>query len=310
MITYYKNTETGLEKIDGVVNNCWMNVIDPTPEDIQILVDLGLPQDFVTYPLDLDERARTEKEDNGVTLIILRIPYFQGVKVDIPYTTIPLGVVMTDRFIVTICRSPNEILNELSSGRMRGLSTGKRNRFVLRILLSTASKFLMHLREINKVVESIEDRLQRSLRNKELTELLKYQKSLVYFATALKMNELLLERLQRSQLFHMFPDDEDLLDDVITETQQAIEMVNISSNILVSMMDAFASIIANNQNGVMKFLASATIVMGIPTIVTSFFGMNVALPFDDHPLAFVFVIAIFFVMMVIVTWIFWRRDWF
>lgn len=163
MITYYKNTETGLEKIDGVVNNCWMNVIDPTPEDIQILVDLGLPQDFVTYPLDLDERARTEKEDNGVTLIILRIPYFQGVKVDIPYTTIPLGVVMTDRFIVTICRSPNEILNELSSGRMRGLSTGKRNRFVLRILLSTASKFLMHLREINKVVESIEDRLQRSL---------------------------------------------------------------------------------------------------------------------------------------------------
>ncbi len=310
MITYLKNTEAGLEKMDGLVNNCWLNVIDPTPEDIQTLVELGIPQDFSTYPLDMDERARTEKEDNGIILIILRIPYFQGVKVDIPYTTIPMGIIITERFIVTICRWPNEIISEMSSGRMRGLSTGKRNRFVLRLLLSTANKFLMYLREINKVVDSLEDRLQLSLRNKELTELLKYQKSLVYFATALKMNELLLERLQRSQLFHMFPDDEDLLDDVMIETQQAIEMVNISSNILVSMMDAFASVISNNQNAVMKFLASATIVMSIPTIVTSFFGMNVNLPFEDYPLAFLVIIGIFIVLMVVVILIFWKRDWF
>lgn len=310
MITYFKNTEVGLEKMDGLVNNCWVNVIDPTPEDIQIITDLGIPQDFVTYPLDLDERSRTEKEDNGITLIILRIPYFQGVKVDIPYTTIPMGIIIADSFIVTICRSPNEIISELSSGRLRGLSTGKRNRFVLRLLLSTANKFLMYLREINKVVDTLEDRLQLSLRNKELTELLKYQKSLVYFATAIKMNELLLERLQRSQLFHMYPDDEDLLDDVMIETQQAIEMVNISSNILVSMMDAFASVISNNQNAVMKFLASATIVMSIPTIVTSFFGMNVDLPFGDYPFAFLIIISIFVIMMIIVVLIFWRRDWF
>lgn len=310
MITYFKNTEAGLEKMDGLVNNCWMNVIDPTPEDIQTLTELGIPQDFVTYPLDMDERARTEKEDNGVILIILRIPYFQGVKVDIPYTTIPMGIIITERFIVTICRSPNEIISEMSSGRLRGLSTAKRNRFVLRLLLGTANKFLMYLREINKVVDTLEDRLQLSLRNKELTELLKYQKSLVYFATALKMNELLLERLQRSQLFHMYPDDEDLLDDVMIETQQAIEMVNISSNILVSMMDAFASVISNNQNAVMKFLASATIVMSIPTIVTSFFGMNVNLPFEEYPLAFLVIIGIFIVLMVVVIMIFWKRDWF
>ena len=175
---------------------------------------------------------------------------------------------------------------------------------MLRLLFSAANKYLMHLREINKTVDALEDQLQLSMRNKEVLDPLKYQKSLVYFTTALRTNEIVLERLQRTQMFKMYPDDEDLLEDVITENQQALEMVNISSSILSSMMDAFASIISNNLNVVMKFLASITIVMSIPTIVTSFFGMNVALPFQSDPFASVFIIIIFMLISAGVIWVF------
>ncbi len=310
MITYYKNTENGLERLDEAINNCWINVVNPTANEIDMLRRMGLPADFITYPLDVDERPRSEREDDGTLLILIRIPYFQGVKVDVPYSTIPLAMIITERYIVTVCRYENDIINEIASGRMRGLSTAKRNRFVLRVLLATAARYLACLREINRVTEGLEDQLQASMKNKEVLELLKYQKSLVYFTTALKSNELMMERLQRSQFFHMYPDDEDLLEDVITENQQAIEMVNISNNILSSMMDAFASIISNNLNVVMKFLASVTIVMSIPTIVTSFFGMNVALPFAERAYAYLIVIAIFVIISIIVVFIFMRRDWF
>ncbi len=310
MISIYKSTEFGLEKVNDYVNNCWINVVDPTPEEIIHLQGLGLPADFVTYPLDIDERSRTERDDDGKILIVLRIPYFRGENVDIPYGTIPLGIVMTDRHIFTICRYTNEIIDELSSGRMRGLSTGKRNRFVLRVLLATANKYLSFLREINRQVDEREDALERSMANKEVMQLLKYQKSLVYFTTALRSNELMLERLQRSQLFHMYADDEDLLDDVIIENQQAIEMTNISSNILSSMMDAFASIISNNLNVVMKFLTSVTIVMSIPTIITGFFGMNVDIPGATHSLAYMTIFLAIVMVSGVVVLIFNKRQWF
>ena len=142
MITIYKSTTNGLEKLEQVVDGCWIDVVDPTTDEIQQLTALNIPQDFVTYPLDIDERARIEREDDGKILIVLRIPYFQGIKVDIPFVTIPLGVVLTDNFILTVCRRESEVLQEFTSGRLRGFSTGKRNRFLLRILLFAASQFL------------------------------------------------------------------------------------------------------------------------------------------------------------------------
>ena len=310
MITIYKNTEFGLEEIPEIVNGCWLNAIDPSSDEIEFLVSQGIVQDFITYPLDLDERPRTEREDDGKQLILIRIPYYDGVKADIPYITIPLGIILTDRFMVTVCRRKNDILQEFASGRVRGFSTSKRNRFVLRLLLANASRYLFYLREINKITDVLEDTLTASMRNKEVFELLKYQKSLVYFTTALKSNELMLERLQRSQLFKQYPDDEDLLEDVITENQQAIEMVNISGSILSSMMDAFASIISNNMNIVMKFLTSMTIVMSIPTIVTSYFGMNVPIPLADQNWAYLGIIGLFLAISIVVIIIFLRRDWF
>ncbi len=309
MITIYKNTESGLSILTEPVQGCWIHLEDPTPQEIQTISDLGIPQDYLTYPLDLDERARTERE-NGDLLVILRIPYYQGAQADIPYITIPLGIVLTDKFLITICKYKNEIIDDFTCGRVRNLSTAKRNRFLLRLLHACANHYLQNLRTITKTVDYLEDQLQKSTRNREVLELLKYQKSLTYFTTALKSNELMLERLDRSQLFKAYPDDEELLDDAITENMQAIEMTSITSNILSGMMDAFASIISNNLNGVMKFLAAITIVFSLPTIVASFYGMNVQLPLQDHPLAFVFTIAVSFALCVIVIIIFIKRDWF
>ena len=136
MITIYKNTEFGLELISEIVPGCWINVIDPTTDEIEFVVSQGVPQDFITYPLDLDERPRTEREDDGKLLILIRIPYFEGSKVDVPYITIPLGIILTDKYLITVCKRQNDILQEFASGRVRGLSTGKRNRFMLRLLLA------------------------------------------------------------------------------------------------------------------------------------------------------------------------------
>ena len=240
---------------------------------------------------------------------MLRVPLFNGKNADIPYTTIPLGIILTDQYLVTVCKQENSIMQDMVRGRARGLSTPKRHRFILRLLLLTATTYLNYLREITKTVDVLEDQLQLSTRNREVYELLKYQKSLTYFTTALKSNELMMERLERSSLFKTYPEDEDLLDDVLTENQQAIEMTNITSNILSSMMDAFASIISNNLNAVMKFLASITIIVSLPTLISSFYGMNVRLPFMDQPWAFVFTVVLAVVITVAVGLFFAKKDW-
>ena len=306
MITIYKSIEHELCTIPDPVVGSWLNVVQPTPEEISRLIELGIPHDYITYSLDIDERARSERE-NGEHLILLRVSYFVGESADIPYITIPLGIVLTDHYIVTICRQENEVVQELM--RLKDLSTVKRNRFVLRLLLRAATRYLTHLRQITKAVDALEDQLQLSTRNKEVLALLKYQKSLTLFTTALKSHELMMKRLQQSQMFRAFEEDEDLLEDVLTETQQAIEMTNISSNILSNMMDAFASIISNNLNTVMKFLASITIIVSLPTLITSFYGMNVKLPLDDRALAYLGILFLTVAVTAVVGIIFWKRDW-
>lgn len=309
MITILRSTPSGLETTDHLVEGCWVNVVNPSPEECESLqVTLDVPPDFITYPLDLDERARSERED-GATLIILRVPLYEGPDADVVFSTVPLGIILTETCIVTICRVANGVIDGLLAGRPRGLSTAKRIRFLLYLLRTTATMYLTHLREIDRTVDILEDRLERSLQNREVLELLRYQKSLTYFTTALKSNELLLQRLQRSHLFHAFPEDAELLEDVLTEVQQAIEMTNISSNILSQMMDAFASIISNNLNVVMKILALLTIVMSIPTMVASFYGMNVDLPMQESPHAFGLTITISTLLAMLVVAVFIKARW-
>lgn len=310
MINIYKNVDNGLELMRDVVVNCWINMIDPNPEELSQVSSFGIPPDFLTYSMDADERPRTEREDDGTMLILLKVATNKGQSADVPYSTATLGIILTDRYIITVCKEPIDILQDFSNGKIKGLRTGKRNRFVLRLLLSNAAMFLNYLKAINKTVDQLEDKLQESMRNKELLELLKYQKSLVYFTTALKSNELMMERLKRGQFFNMYPDDEDLLEDVLTENQQAIEMTTISTNILNGMMETFASIISNNLNVVMKFLTSVTIVLALPTLITSFFGMNVSLPFESSPQAYLLILAICMAGAAAIVFVFFKRDWF
>ena len=308
MLTIYKTTEQGLEQLDSMANGTWVKVVDPTPEEIQQLVDWGIEADYINYSLDLDEMPRMER-DEDYTFILLRIPHSQ-LDNDIPYITIPLGILIKGNTIVTICRYDKEIFKILANGKYRLLKTGKRYRFALYIFLETATRYLMHLREINRKTEAIEDQLQKSTRNREVLELLKYQKSLTYFATALRSNEVMMERVQRTQIFNYYEDDQDLLEDVLTENQQAIQMTSINTEILSSMMDAFASIISNNLNGVMKALAAITIIINVPAVVAAFYGMNVTLPGEGHQYAFLIVLGISFTLTALATFIFYKRDWF
>jgi magnesium transporter len=308
MLTIYKTTEQGLEQLNSMANGSWVKAVDPTPEEMQQLVTWGIDADYINYSLDLDEMPRMER-DEDYTFILVRIPHRQPDS-DIPYTTIPLGIMIKGNIIVTICRYDKEMFKVLANGKYRLLKTGKRYRFALYIFLETATRYLTHLREINRMTESIEDQLQKSTRNREVLELLKYQKSLTYFATALRSNEVMMERVQRTQIFNYYEEDQDLLEDVLTENQQAIQMTNINTEILSSMMDAFASIISNNLNSVMKALAALTIILNLPGIVAGFYGMNVTLPGASHPMAFQAVIGVAVGLTAVATYIFYKRDWF
>lgn len=307
MLTIYKTTTEGLEQLGSMANGTWIKAIDPTPDEIEKLVNWGVDLDYINYSLDLDETPRIERDDD-FTFILLRIPHRQPDE-DIPYTTIPLGIMILGNTIVTICRYDKEMFQVIADGKYRAMKTGKRYRFALYIFLESSVRYLAHLREINRMTELVEDQLQKSTRNRELLELFKYQKSLTYFATALRANEVMMERVQRMQIFNYYEEDQDLLEDVLTENQQAIQMTNISTEILSGMMDAFASIISNNLNGVMKALAALTIILNLPSIVAAFYGMNVALPGEGSPFAFLSVIGIAVGLTALATYIFYRRDW-
>ena len=309
MLTIYKTTEQGLEQLDSLANGTWVKAVDPTAEEIQQLVDWGIDADYINYSLDFDEMPRMER-DEDYTFILIRIPHSQP-NTDVPYITIPLGIMIKGNTIVTICRYDKDMFKVLANGKYRLLKTSKRYRFALYIFLETATRYLTHLREINRMTEAIEDQLQKSTRNREVLELLKYQKSLTYFATALRSNEVMMERVQRTQIFNYYEEDQDLLEDVLTENQQAIQMTGIATEILSGMMDAFASIISNNLNGVMKALAALTIIVSLPGTVAGFFGMNVMLPLSDsNPIAFLVVFGIALSLTAVATYIFYKRDWF
>lgn len=308
MLHIYKTTENGLELFDTIANGAWVNVVDPTPEEIEKLVNWGMEMDYVNYSLDQDEMARMER-DEDYTFILLRIPMYQPDS-DIPYNTVPLGIMILGNKIITVCRYDSDIFKSLTNGKYKQLKTGKRYRLTLYIFLEAAARYLNLLRDINRATEAVEDRLQKSTQNRELLELLKYQKSLTYFATALRSNEVMMERVQKTQLFNYYEEDQDLLEDVLTENQQAIQMTSIATEILSGMMDAFASIISNNLNVVMKALAALTIILNVPTIVASFYGMNVSIPGEGSPLAFLTVVGLSLGLTAMATFIFYKRNWF
>jgi len=292
MLEIFKTVNGELVRMDHFEDGVWVNLTNPNEEEInRVCEGLKVDAEYVRAALDEEERARIES-DNGQTLIIVDIPIDEKEGDKTIYVTIPLGIIVIKENIITVCLRENPILRDFINNRVKSFYTFFKNRFILQILYKNATNYLYYLRLIDKESTRIEHDLHKSMRNKELIQLLDLQKTLVFFSTSLKSNELVLEKMLRFEYIKKYPDDTDLLEDVIIENKQAIEMANIYSNILSSTMDAFASIISNNLNIVMKFLTSVTIVMSIPTMVSSFFGMNVNLPFSNIGGAFYIILLI------------------
>jgi len=288
----------------------WIHLENPSPEEIeQIVKKYNLEEDFITDLQDADENARVEW-DEGALLTILRVPiYYKHRSAKISFATAPIGIISTEDKLITVSFYDNEILTQYLEGKHRPFNITQQS-FLLNINLRTAIYFLKFLKEINRRNNLIEDELHQSMRNKELIRLLRMEKSLVYFNTALKSNEIILERLQRTRWLLNDPDAEDMIEDVIIENKQAIEMANIYSSILSGMMDAFASIISNNLNVVMKFLTSITIIISVPTLIVSIYGMNVPLPFQDSNMAFAVIMGIAVLISLILVLIFIHKKYF
>lgn len=276
MIKIYKTVDGKIQEIETIEKNSWINMVNPTEEELQFITrELEVEPDFLRAALDEEEISRVELEDNNQALITIDVPVIEKDTKMVLYTTIPVGIIQTEENIITVCLRGNTLIDDFAKGRVKNVYTNLKTRFIFQILYRVASRFLVYLRHINRMSTDIERQLHISMKNKELIQLLDLEKSLVFFSTSLKANQGVLEKLERGRIIKLYEEDKELLEDVLIEVQQAIEMSNIYANILSGTMDAFASIISNNLNIVMKILTSLTILMAIPTMIASFFGMNV-----------------------------------
>ena len=289
MIRIFKTEDGAMHEKEEMQPGCWIALTNPTASEIIDIADTyQIDPDHLRAPLDEEERSRIEVEDNY-----------------------PLAIITTKDVLITVCLEETPVLTSFMDGRVRDFHTFMKTRFILQILYKNATQFLQYLRIIDKKSEVIERKLHQSQKNEELIELLELEKSLVYFTTSLRSNEVVLEKLLRIEKIKKYPEDTDLLEDVIVENKQAIEMANIYSGILSGTMDAFASVISNNLNIVMKFLATVTIVLSIPTMIASFYGMNVnshGMPFADSPYGFAIVLGLTLLLSLFVAYIFNKKD--
>lgn len=311
MVKILKTTDNGVLQIEDYEDGCWIAMTNPTAEELQdVSTKYNIAPDDLRASLDEEERSRIEVEEN-YALILVDIPTIEERNDKDWYGTIPLGIILCDKAIVTVCLEDTPVLTSFMDGRVRNFYTYMKTRFIFQILYRNATLYLNYLRIIDRRSDAIEQKLHEATRNRELIELLELEKSLVFFTTSLKSNEVVLEKLLKSTAIKKYPEDEDLIEDVIVENKQAIEMANIYSGILNGTMDTFASVISNNQNIVMKFLATITIVLSIPTMIASFYGMNVnteGMPFADMKWGFVIVIGISLVISLIIAMIFRKKD--
>lgn len=282
----------------------WINMISPSEDEIMdVCKNLKINEDFIRYALDYEEKARIDvEEDDNTILFIIDVPIREREGDSLIYTTMPIGIIFVrDDYLITVSIKENSIIQDLKKNDMRNIITYKKSRFLLQILYSNASMYLNLLKKINKETEIAESILKNSMKNRALLKLLNLEKSLVYFTTSLKSNEVVMEKTMRGKIIKLYEEDEDILEDSIIENKQAIEMAKIYSDILNGTMDAYASIISNNLNGVMKFLTSITIILSIPTMIASFWGMNVPVPFQDNPYGFPILIGISIIVSIIAT---------
>lgn len=316
MYKIVKSSDNSLDELEisTLEKGSWIDAVAPSEEELQeIAAATNIQMDFLTAALDEEEKSRIEIEDDQI-LVLVDIPFLRSNK---DYDTLPLGIIITENHIVTVCLEPNAVTADFAAHNSRLFSTFKKTRFLFQILYKSATLYLKYIRIIIRRTDELEQHLRQSMQNSELFNLLDLQKSLTYFSTSLRGNYIILEKLlrlrsatQSQHIVKLYEEDEDLLEDVIIEYKQAVEMVEMYSHILNSMMEVFASIISNNLNLVMKFLASVTIILAIPTLISGLWGMNVEVPFSENPYGFMIVLSVALCVSGFAGYLLWKRRMF
>ncbi len=316
MLTIYKSGCDGINELelDQLEKGAWLELVNPSHEELETVAALTEVQlDFLTAALDEEERSRIEVEKTEM-LVLVDIPVLRSNK---DYDTLPLGIIITTDYIITVCLEVNAVMADFCSYNTKFFSTFKKTRFLFQILYKSATLYLKYIRNINRRTDELEQHLRKSMENEELFKLLDLEKSLTYFSASLRSNYIVTEKLLRlrstnqvQHLIKMYEEDEDLLEDVIIEYKQAIDMVEMYSHILNGMIEVLSSIISNNLNLVMKLLASVTIILAVPTMISSFWGMNVPVPFNENPLGFAFVFAFALLVTLAATYWLWKKRMF
>ena len=309
---YNTDMETNeFQEIKEFKKGSWINLVNPSENEIKkVCENINIQEEFIRDALDYEEKARIDQEDDDNTILfVVDVPIIEKGEENEIYATMPLGmIVVRDDFFITVSLKKNKIIDSFEKRKIKNFQTYKKTRFIFQILYLNSSFYLNYLKQINKETEIAEYILKNSMRNKELLKLLNLEKGLVYFTTSLKSNELVMEKTLRGKIIKLYEEDSEILEDAITENKQAIEMAQIYTNILNGTMDAYASIISNNLNGVMKTLTSITIILAIPTMISSFWGMNVGLPLQNSPFGFIIMIAISVILTLLVSWWLKRRN--
>lgn len=311
MLKIYKTSsvEKKTKKVKKMTTDCWIDLIVPTQDEIDKVANrTGIDKEVITKLLDKEELPRVEQEENAM-VIVIDIPYLEE-EGEHKYKTYPLGIIITNNnYIVTVSVKKTTLLNDFKRGKIKDFRTAKKTRFLIQILLKSASNYLKALQEINADIEKKEKVLKKSTENKDLIELLEIEKTLVYFMTSLKANDTVLEKLSKGIVLPLYEGDIDLLEDAIIENKQAIEMSSIYRDILSSVTDTYATIISNNLNIAMKFLAGATIVLSIPTMISSFLGMNIPLgKIANENIAFILVLMLSVTVSLLVAYLLKKKN--
>ena len=303
------NTNVTVETSEVKKGN-WINMINPTEEEILgICESLDIEQDFIRYSLDSEEKARIDIEDDGTILFIIDIPISEKDEENVVYTTMPVGIIFVrDEYLITVSIKENSLIRRMERLIKRRLVTYKKSQFLFQIFFENSSTFLNMLKIINKKAEQLEVTLKKSLKNEDLLKMLNLEKALVYFTTSLKSNEIVMEKTLRGKIIKLYEEDEDLLEDAIIENKQAIEMSKTYNDILNETMDMYASIISNNINDVMKILTSITIILAVPTLIASIWGMNVPVPLQNNSNGFVILLAVSVIVTLGVMIWFKKKD--
>ena len=302
--------EAGFVEKDQWLPNSWVNVVCPNNDDFEFLTQtLNVPESFLDDIADTDERPRTDTEGNWL-LTILRIPVQNKQNGSLPFATVPIGIITNNEIIVSVCYHNTDLLPDfIEHTRRKGIVVRNKLDLILRLIYSSAVWFLKYLKQINIDISAAEKELERSIRNEDLLRLMRLQKTLVYFNTSIRGNEVMIGKLKT-----IFQDtdflDKELVEDVIIELKQALNTVNIYSDILTGTMDAFASIISNNVNTIMKRMTSLSIVLMLPTLIASFYGMNVDIHLEEVPFAFSLIVLFSIGLSTLAFVIFRKIKWF